>query len=113
MESDAATFFDTDIPALLEWQFTAADAVHITAPVLYVGGTDSGPLFAEVTKLMKEWLPQADEVVIMGADHALAVSHPAEIAAALATFLQRHNIRSRPTSGNRDHTSDQSPKYSG
>jgi pimeloyl-ACP methyl ester carboxylesterase len=54
MESDAATFFDTDIPALLEWQFTAADADHITVPVLYVGGTNSGPIFAEVRKLMKE-----------------------------------------------------------
>jgi pimeloyl-ACP methyl ester carboxylesterase len=94
MESDAATFFDTDIPALLEWQFTAADAGHITAPVLYVGGTDSGPMFAEVRKLMLEWLPQAEDVVIMGADHSLAISHPAEIAAALATFLQRHNRRS-------------------
>jgi pimeloyl-ACP methyl ester carboxylesterase len=48
MERDAATFFDTDIPALLEWQFTPADAGRITAPVLYVGGADSGPLFAEV-----------------------------------------------------------------
>jgi len=36
--------------------------------------------------------------VIIGADHSLAISHPAEIAAALATFLQRHNIRSRLTS---------------
>ena len=98
MDTDAATFFDTDIPALLEWQFTAADAGHITAPVLYVGGTDSGPMFAEVRKLMLQWLPQAEQVVIIGADHSLAISHPAEIAAALATFLQRHNIRSRLTS---------------
>ena len=94
MESDAATFFDIDIPALLEWQFTAADAGHVTAPVLYVGGTDSGPMFAEVRKLMLAWLPQAEDVVIRGADHSLATSHPAEIAAALATFLQRHKIRS-------------------
>jgi hypothetical protein len=35
MESDAATFFDTDIPALLEWQFTAAPAGRVTAAVLY------------------------------------------------------------------------------
>jgi pimeloyl-ACP methyl ester carboxylesterase len=98
MENDAATFFDTDIPALLEWQFTAADAGHITAPVLYIGGTDSGPMFAQVRKLMMEWLPQAEEAVIRGADHSLAISHPAEIATALATFLQRHKIRSGLTS---------------
>ena len=98
MESDAATFFDSDIPALLEWQFTAADVGHLTAPVLYVGGTDSGPMFAEVRNLVMKWLPQAEEVVIMGADHSLAISHSAEIAAVLATFLQRHDIRSRPSS---------------
>ena len=90
MESDAATFFDTDIPALLEWQFTPADASRITVPVLYVGGTDSGPLFAEVRTLMRTWLPWAEDATIMGADHSLATSHPAEIAAALASFLQRH-----------------------
>jgi hypothetical protein len=66
MESDTATFFDIDIPALLEWQFTAADAGHVTAPVLYVGGTNSGPMFAEVRNLMMEWLPQAEEVMIRG-----------------------------------------------
>ena len=89
MESDAATFFDTDIPALLEWQFTPADAGRITAPVLYVGGADSGSLFAEVRTLMLTWLPWAEDVTITGADHSLAISHPGEIAAALASFLQR------------------------
>jgi hypothetical protein len=34
MERDAATFFDSDIPALLEWRFTAADAGRLLAPVL-------------------------------------------------------------------------------
>jgi pimeloyl-ACP methyl ester carboxylesterase len=92
MERDAATFFDSDIPALLEWQFTAADAGHVTAPVLYVGGTDSGPLFAEVRKLILAWLPGAEDAVIMGADHSLAISHPVEIATILASFLQRHKM---------------------
>ena len=96
MESDAATFFDSDIPALLEWHFTATDPGHVTAPVLYVGGTDSGPMFAEVRKLVMKWLPQAEDVVIMGADHSLAISHSAEIAAVLATFLQRHDMGNSP-----------------
>jgi hypothetical protein len=43
LETDAATFFETDIPALLDWQFSGRDAAQIMAPVLYVGGTDSGP----------------------------------------------------------------------
>jgi len=94
MQRDAATFFDTDIPALLDWQFTAADARRITCPVLYLGGTASGPWFAEVRELMLSWLPQAENVVIAGADHALATTHPAELATALLRFLQRHPIKS-------------------
>ena len=41
IETDAATFFDTDIPALLNWRFSGRDAARITAPVLCVGGTDA------------------------------------------------------------------------
>jgi hypothetical protein len=52
MERDAATFFDIDIPALLGWNYTAADAALIAGPVLYVGGTDSGRWFAEVRELL-------------------------------------------------------------
>lgn len=77
---------------MLDWQFTAADARRITGPALYLGGTDSGPWFAEVRELMLSWLPQAQNVVITGADHALATTHSAELATALLRFLQRHPI---------------------
>ena len=92
IEHDTATFFDADLPALLAWQFTAADAGRITCPVLHIGGTDSGPWFAEVRALLLDWLPHADDVVLAGADHSLATTHPAEIAAALVPFLRRHPI---------------------
>ena len=95
MDSDAATFFDADLPALLEWQFTSADAARIDAPVLYVGGTDSGPWFAEVRKLILTWLPWAEEAMIAGADHSLAISHAAQIAQALAGFLQHRSTLQR------------------
>jgi pimeloyl-ACP methyl ester carboxylesterase len=90
IERDTGTFFDTDLPALLAWQFTAADAGRIACPVLYVGGTGSGPWFAEVRELLLGWLPQADDTVIAGADHSLAITHAAEIAAVLVPFLRRH-----------------------
>lgn len=95
MDSDAATFFDADLPALLEWQFTSADAARIDAPVLYVGGTESGPWFAEVRKLMLRWLPWAEQAMIAGADHSLAISHAAGIAQALAGFLQHRSTLER------------------
>jgi len=46
-------------------------------------------------KLVLEWLPQAQDAVIMGSDHSLATTHAAEIAATLATFLRRHKMPPR------------------
>jgi pimeloyl-ACP methyl ester carboxylesterase len=90
MSRDASTFFDIDLPALLAWEFTGGYATRITHPVLYVGGSDSGPWFAEVRALVRDWLPHAEDVVVEGAGHDLALTHPAEVAAAVAAFLARH-----------------------
>ena len=92
MEYDAITFFDTDVPALLDWQFGDAEIRRVACPVLHVGGTDSGPWFAEVRKLVRDWFPDADDVVIEGADHSLALTHVAEVAAAVRPFLRRHPL---------------------
>lgn len=85
---DAGTFFDSDLPALLAWQFSAKDASRITCPVLHVGGTDSGPWFAAVRRLILDWLPDAEDVVIDGADHSLALTHTDQVAAAVDSFLR-------------------------
>ena len=92
MQRDTATFFDTDLPALLSWRFGAEDARLVACPVLQISGTDSGPWFAEVRDLLRTWLPQAEDVVLTGADHSLPLTHTAPIADALADFLGRHPI---------------------
>ena len=92
VERDAATFFLSDSPALVAWRFGAADAARITQPVLYVGGTESGPWFAEMRERLLEWLPQADDLVVDGADHSLVLTHVEEIAPAVKSFLHRHPI---------------------
>lgn len=90
VERDVATFFDTDLPALLNWRFGPEDARVITQPVMHIGGSDSGPWFAEVRELILRWLPAAEDVVLPGADHSLAMTHPGEVATAIADFLSRH-----------------------
>jgi hypothetical protein len=60
-ERDVGTFFETDLPALLDWRFGPAEAGRIGQPVLYVGGSHSGPWFAEVRDLIMTWLSQAQE----------------------------------------------------
>ncbi len=92
IERDAATFFDTDIPALLDWQFSAAEAGRVSCPVLYVGGSDSAGWFLDVRDLVLGWLPHAEDAVIHGAGHSLEITHPAEAAEVLAAFLRRHPI---------------------
>ena len=39
---------------------------------------------------MLAWLPQAEDVVLDGADHSLALTHAPALAAALTSFLHRH-----------------------
>lgn len=95
MERDARTFFATDVPALLAWEFGVIDAAQIGCPVLYVGGTDSGTWFAEVRELILGMLPQADAIVVDGAGHSLAMTHPAEVAMAVVGFLQGHPLNTR------------------
>lgn len=90
MRQDAATFFDTDVPALLEWRFGPDEADRIGCPVLYVGGSESGPWFDEVHELILGWIPHAEDVIIDGADHSLARTHDPCIADVLSTFLARN-----------------------
>ena len=92
VERDAATFFVTDSPALVAWRFGAADAARITQPVLYVGGTESGPWFSEMRQQLLDWLPQADDLVVQGADHSLVLTHVEEIAPAVTSFQRRHPL---------------------
>ncbi|WP_211239687.1 alpha/beta fold hydrolase [Jiangella gansuensis] len=89
MERDAATFFDTDLPAVLAWSFGPADAARIRCPVLHVGGQRSGPWFAEVREQLLGWFPGAGDVTIAGADHSLAMTHWREVADAVEAFLRR------------------------
>jgi pimeloyl-ACP methyl ester carboxylesterase len=90
MERDTPTFFDVDMPALLDWQFGVEDAGRITSPTLHIGGTESGQFFEEVRELILKWLPHAEDVQIGGADHSLVVTHATEVAEALVAFLRRH-----------------------
>jgi len=92
VDRDGATFFETDMPALPSWRFGREDARRIRQPTLYIGGTESGTWWVEVRDLILDWLPHAEDVMIEGADHPLAATHPKPIADALAGFLRNHPI---------------------
>jgi len=85
MRADAATFFDGDLPALLAWEVRDTPA-RVACPVLSVGAEGSGPWWEAVRAQLRDWFPEADEVVVAGADHGLAVTHAPEVAEALRRF---------------------------
>ncbi|WP_191090915.1 alpha/beta fold hydrolase [Serinicoccus hydrothermalis] len=89
---DARTFFEVDVPALLTWRMDDAAVARVTAPVLSVSGTASGPWFAQVRDWVRGILPHADEHLVQGAGHDLALTHAADVAGAVTTFLDAHPI---------------------
>ena len=89
---DAATVFESDLRSGQQWHFGDQEAAKITQPVLFLTGTDSLPILAEVRDLLHAYLPQTEDDVMPGANHLLHLRHPADAAARLAGFLKRHPI---------------------
>jgi pimeloyl-ACP methyl ester carboxylesterase len=90
MKRDAPTFFSSDIPALLSWSFDATDAAKIRCPVLYVGGSESGSWFTDMRAVVLGLLTHADQATVEGADHLVATTHCAELAALVLEHVRRH-----------------------
>lgn len=89
-ERDAATLFESELPALQEWRFGADEAATIAIPVLYLLGSESLPMCAEGRDLLRTWLPQLEDTTLPGANHLLQIRDPAGAAVRLTDFLQRH-----------------------
>jgi pimeloyl-ACP methyl ester carboxylesterase len=92
-ERDAAAFFEVEVPALQGWSFGASEARRISQPVLFVIGTESGPLFEGPRDLFVSLVPRTEQVVLSGLDHMLQLRDPGRVAASIADFLARHPMR--------------------
>ena len=88
--AEADLFFDHDLPALRAWTFDREHAARITCPVLVLGGTASGPWFAEVRTLLTQWLPRTRVVTLQGADHEMCLHRTEEVAEAVISHLTAH-----------------------
>jgi pimeloyl-ACP methyl ester carboxylesterase len=92
--TDADTFFQIELPALQEWSaFSGDEAQSIDAPVLFVLGQDSLPVFHEGRDLVRSWLPQTEVAIIPDACHLLQMENPAAVGEALTDFFSRHPMR--------------------
>ncbi len=91
-EKDAATFFEVAYPALEKWVFDADQASRISQPVLFLIGSESGPLFEEPLHLFQSAAPQTEEVVVPGLNHLLQMRNPRIVAETIADFLARRPL---------------------
>ncbi len=89
-EKDAATFFEVEFPALEKWTFDSNQASRISQPVLFVLGSESGPLFEEPKRLFQATVPRTEEALLPGLDHLLQMRNPRLVAETIADFLARH-----------------------
>ncbi len=91
-EKDASTFFEVDFPAFRDWSLDRERASRIRQPILYVFGSESGPLIEAFKEYFLSLIPHAEEVVVPGVDHAMQMQDPKLVAAPIADFLSRHPV---------------------
>ena len=86
-EAESAYFFADELPALAAWSFGPAEAARIAAPALLLCGAESRPWFRENAAILAELLPDARTETLPGLGHLAPLTHPAELAAAIAKFV--------------------------
>jgi 3-oxoadipate enol-lactonase len=91
-EKDAATFFEVELPTLRSWVFRRDPLSHVRQPVLYVLGSESGPLFEAARQHFRSLIPHTEEVVLSGVNHLMQIRDPKPVAAPIADFLSRHPL---------------------
>ena len=94
-ESDAATFFESELPVAAAWTFGPDRATDVGCTVLSVLGTASGPLFAEGRQLLNEWFPECENADIADTTHLLQMEATAAVAVALCAFLRSNSTAIR------------------
>jgi pimeloyl-ACP methyl ester carboxylesterase len=93
--ADADTFFSHELPALRQWSFGPTEAGRVRQPVLAVVGDESDARFQQRQKLLLEWLPNVEPLVLAGAGHLLHLQNPSDLADGLAAFFARHRLAER------------------
>ena len=102
MERDAETFFGSDVPALLDWHLDDDQAGRIACPTLLVGGEGSHQWFHEMLTRLEHVLARSTRVTVTGAGHSVALTHAAEVAAALRDHVSAVSSGTRADGGQGD-----------
>ena len=98
--ADADTIFQSNLPALQQWQFTHEDAARITQPVLNLRGTNTKPYFKKIHETVRTWLPHAEHSELADATHAMLQTNPKGAAERLVGFFSRQPLQGNDRPGN-------------
>lgn len=93
--ADAHTFFEQELPAVLQWRLSEEEARRLRQPVLAVMGAlspDVSPIWQQRQDLLKSWLPNVEAFVLPNATHLLHLQNPQGLADRLALFFTQHPI---------------------
>lgn len=91
-EIDAATYFEFELPALGAWILDKDKASQISQPILYIIGSESGPVFDRPKQAFQSTVTQAEELVLPGLNHLLHIRNSRLVAGPIADFLARHPL---------------------
>ena len=90
---DADTFLEVEMPGAYAWNFTPEQATGIKCPVLSILGTHSPDRAKAVDQIFVRWVPQTEQLVLEGADHALPLMDPPGIAKLVAEWLTKYPMK--------------------
>jgi pimeloyl-ACP methyl ester carboxylesterase len=88
-QEDLDALFIADIQP---FTFTAEDAARVSQPVLNMSGEHAAPYFKDLYEELSKWFPDAENVILPDASHAMPQMNPSGVAEHLADFFSRHPI---------------------
>jgi pimeloyl-ACP methyl ester carboxylesterase len=101
--ADLGTWLQVDLPAMGSWMVDPVAVKEFTTPIMWIGASDSSPMFGESRALLQQWLPSTRTAEIARVGHYFPVLMPAETAAALDALVRtttglspRRRVAARP-----------------
>ena len=91
--ADADSLFKIDMPAMRSWSIRREDLRRIDVPILSVLGSDSQPMFRDTCRVVRQWFPKSEVLVVQNANHWLQLTNPTDVAWGLVNFFRKHSIK--------------------
>ncbi len=89
-DNDAPVTFD-ELVKFTGWSFDAERASRLSLPVVYLWGSESGPMIEGARDHFLSLVPKAESVELPGVNHSMNTQDPGLVAGAVAEFLARQS----------------------